>query len=111
MPARPLNVGPLFRTGSAVKFACWLILAIALPIIAYSGYQYLYFSEMVSTPLLPPSLAAEQPTRPGDYAGNAAIATIIAAVSVGFILYNRGREKRPRGFEVLKPRGGGPSAE
>ena len=87
------------------------MLAVPLLIIAYSGYQYLYFSGVISTPLLPPSLAAKQPSHREDYAMNVVIATFFGAVVVGINLYGRHREKRARGFEVLKKEGGGPSAE
>lgn len=93
---------------STLKLVGWALISVPFLITAYEAYQYLYFSGVISTPLLSPSLAAEQPSHPEEYAVNTVIAAVFAATLLGLILYGRHREKRARGFEVVKRACGGP---
>ena len=91
-----------FRTVCTLKYVGWVMLAVPLLALGYCVYQYLYFSNVISTPLLPPSLAAHQPSHREDYAVDAEFATFLAAVVLGINLYSRQRAKSVRGFGIVK---------
>ena len=84
-----------------MRYVAWIVFAFSLLVAAYGAYQYLYFTGVVGAPLLPPALAATQPSYPVSYVDDVVGGLVGAGAMLGIILHGRQRAKSVRGFEVL----------